>query len=58
MVDIVLDPPGLKGVDEGCKHEGAHNVLYKLVLAEGAVPTVVANHKELQQQIPTAKPAA
>lgn len=27
MVDIVLDPPGLKGVDEGRKHEGTHYVL-------------------------------
>lgn len=47
MVYVVLDPPGLKGVYERSKHEGAHNVLYKLVAAECSVPTVMPNHKEL-----------
>lgn len=47
MVDVVLDPPGLERVDEGGEHEGAHNVLHKLVLAEGAVPAVMPHHKEL-----------
>lgn len=46
-MDIVLDPPGLKGVYEGSEHESAHNVLYQLILAEGTVPTVVTHHKEL-----------
>lgn len=50
MVVVVLDPPGLKGIDEGGKHQGAHNVLYQLVLAEGAVATVMTHHKELQAQ--------
>ncbi len=28
MVVVVLDAPGLKGVDEGHEHKGAHNVLH------------------------------
>lgn len=28
VVDVVLDPPGLKWVDQGHKHEGAHNILH------------------------------
>jgi len=28
VVVVVLDAPGLKGVDEGHEHEGAHNVLH------------------------------
>ena len=51
MVDVVLDPPWLKGVDEGGKHEGAHNILHQLVLAEGTVPTVMPYHKELQHKL-------
>lgn len=49
VVLVVLDPPGLKGVDE--RHEGqrAHNVLQQLVVAEAAVTTIMANHKELQK---------
>lgn len=47
MMDVVLDPPGLKGVYERGKHEGAHNVLYQLVLAEGTVPAIMPHHKEL-----------
>ena len=50
MVVVVLDPPGLKGIYEGRKHQCAHNVLYQLVLAEGAVSTVVSDHKELQPE--------
>ena len=50
VVVVVLDPPGLKGVDEGGKGNGAHNVLQELVLGETAVPTVVSNHKELQRR--------
>jgi hypothetical protein len=47
VVLVVLDPPGLEGVDEGHEGQGAHNVLKQLVGAEAAVTTVVANHKEL-----------
>ena len=49
MVHIVLDPPGLEGVYEGGKHEGAHNVLHQLVLAESSVPAVMPHHKELRK---------
>lgn len=48
VVDVVLDPPGLEGEDEGGKHEGSHDVLHKLALAEGTVPAVMPHHKELQ----------
>lgn len=47
MMLVVLDPPGLKGEDNGCKHEGANNVFHKLVLAEGAMAAIVANNKPL-----------
>lgn len=47
MVHVVLDPPGLKGVYERSKHEGAHNILYQLVAAECSVATVMPNHEEL-----------
>lgn len=47
VVDIVLDPPGLKGVYEGRKHEGANNVLNQLVFAEGSVASIVPHHKKL-----------
>ena len=47
MMNVVLDPPGLKGVYEGGKHEGAHNVLHQLVFAEGTVPAVMTHHKKL-----------
>ena len=50
VVVVVLDAPGLKGVDEGRKHDGAHDVLQQLVLAEAAVPAVVPHHKHLQCQ--------
>jgi hypothetical protein len=46
---VVLDAPGLERVDEGHEHESAHNVLHQLVLAEAAVPAVMAHHKELRQ---------
>lgn len=49
VVVVVLDAPRLEGVDEGRKHEGAHDVLEQLVLAEGPVPGIVSNHKELHQ---------
>ncbi len=49
MVVVVLDPPGLKRIYERGKHECAHDVLCQLVLAECTVPTVMPNHKELQQ---------
>jgi hypothetical protein len=49
VVVVVLDAPGLEGVDEGRKHERPHDILQQLVLAEAAVPAVVANHEELQQ---------
>lgn len=47
MVFVVLDSPGLVGVNEGHEGNGPHNVLHQLVLAEGLVGTVVANHKQL-----------
>jgi hypothetical protein len=50
VVLVVLDPPGLEGVDEGHEGQGAYNVLKQLVGAEAAVTTVVANNKELQGQ--------
>ena len=49
VVVVVLDAPGLEGVDERREHEGPHDVLQQLVLAEAAVPTVVPDHEELQQ---------
>lgn len=48
MVVVVLDAPWLKGVDEGGKHEGAHDVLQQPVLAEGAVPGIVPDDEELR----------
>ena len=51
MVHIVLDPPGLKRVYEGGKHEGPHNVLHQLVFAERSVPTVMSNNEELHASI-------
>ena len=50
VVVVVLDPPGLKGVDEGGKGNGAHNVLQEFVCGEAAVATIVPNNKELQQE--------
>ena len=49
MVVVVLDSPGLKGVDEGHEGKRAHNVLHQLVLTEGSVSTVMANNKPLHQ---------
>lgn len=49
MVHIVLDPPGLKGVYEGGKHEGPHYILHQLVLAESSVAAVMPHHKELHK---------
>lgn len=51
VVVVVLDAPGLEGVDEGHEHERAHNVLHQVVLVEGAVRALVANHKPLQRAI-------
>ena len=48
VVVVVLDAPGLEGVDEGREGDGAHDVLQQLVLAEGAVARVVADHEELR----------
>lgn len=48
VVLVVLDPPGLEGVDEGHEGQGTHNVLQQLVAAEGAVAAVVPDHKELR----------
>lgn len=48
VVVVVLDPPGLEGVYEGHEHEGSHNVLHQLVLAEAAVAAVMPHHKHLQ----------
>jgi hypothetical protein len=47
MVLVVLDAPGLKGVNEGHEHQRAHDVLHQLVLAKGAVAAVMPNHKPL-----------
>mmetsp|Transcript_4454 Transcript_4454/g.11104 ORF Transcript_4454/g.11104 Transcript_4454/m.11104 type:complete len:488 (-) Transcript_4454:18-1481(-) len=46
VVVVVLDPPGLKGVDERRKHQRAHNILHKVVLVEGAVASIVADGEE------------
>lgn len=50
VVVVVLDSPGLKGVDEGHEGKGANNILHQLVLAEGSVSTVMANDEPLQPQ--------
>lgn len=50
VVVVVLDPPGLKGVDERRKHQRAHNILHKVVLVEGAVASIVADGEELQEE--------
>lgn len=50
VVVVVLDAPGLEGVDEGRKHQGAHDVLHQVVLVEAAVAAVVANHKPLHSR--------
>ena len=47
VVVVVLDPPGLKGVDQGGKHDGPDDVLDEVVLVEGAVAGVVAHGEEL-----------
>lgn len=47
MMLVVLNSPGLEGEDNGCKHESAHNVFNKLVLAEGAMAAIVADDKPL-----------
>ena len=51
VVVVVLDSPGLKGVDEGHEGKGANNILHQLVLAEGSVSTVMADDKPLQPQM-------
>ena len=45
---VVLNSPGVEGVDERHEHERAHNVFHKLVLAEAAVAAVMSHHKQLQ----------
>ena len=45
---IVLDSPGLKGVEQRHECERAHHVLHQIVLAEAAVAAVMANYKELR----------
>ena len=52
VVVVVLDAPGLKGVDQRHESKRAHDVLQQLVLAEAAVPAVMADHKQLRRQSP------
>ena len=47
VVVVVLDSPGLKGVDEGHEGQSAHDVLHQLVLAEGSMAAVMSHHKPL-----------
>jgi hypothetical protein len=47
MVVVMLDAPGLERVDQRHEHKGPHNVLNQVVLVEGAVPSIMANNKEL-----------
>ena len=49
MVVVVLDPPRLKRIDERRERQRAHDVLQQLVLAEAAVPAVVAHDKPLHR---------
>lgn len=49
VVVVVLDPPGLEGVDQGREEDVAHNVLDQVVLVERAVAAVVANHEALRR---------
>lgn len=35
VVLVVLDAPGLKGVQQRGEHQGAHDVLHQVVLVEG-----------------------
>lgn len=50
VVHIVLDPPGLKGIQK--RHEGGctNNVFYKVIFAEAAMPAVMTNDKELHDK--------
>ena len=48
VVLVVLDAPGLEGVDQGHEHDGAHYVLQQLVLAESTMAAVMPHHKHLQ----------
>jgi len=50
VVVVVLDPPRLEGVDQRRERQRPHDVLQQLVLAEAAVPGVVAHHKPLRTQ--------
>ena len=47
VVLVVLDAPGVEGIDDGHEHESPDNVLYQLVLAEGAMTAIMANHEPL-----------
>lgn len=49
MMMVVLYAPWLEWIDERCKHESAHDILKKFVLAEGAVPTVMSNDKPARE---------
>ena len=49
MVVVVLDPPRLERVYERHERQCTHDVLNELILAEGSVPAVMANHKPLQE---------
>ncbi len=48
VVVVVLDAPGLEGVDQWREHDCTHNVLYQVILAEAAVAAVVAHDEPLQ----------
>jgi hypothetical protein len=50
MMLVVLNPPGLKGIDQGHECQSSHNVPQQLVLAEAAVATIMANDEELQNK--------
>lgn len=50
VVVVVLDPPWLEGVDQRHEEQGAHDVLYQVVLVEAAVASIVANDEPLQSR--------
>ena len=53
VVVVVLDSPGLKGVDERHEHQCAYDVFHQLILAEAAVAAIMADHKHLHVRMHT-----
>ena len=51
VVLVVLDAPGLKGEDNGCKHKSANDIFDELVLAERTMTAIMTNNKPLQIKI-------